>query len=105
MFQAIYRHDFREPELVGASTMLKSGEVSDEDQKFVEIVDRGTSKKGDHYVILLPFHDANLMLPNNRKHAIRRLMGLKIRFMKNSKFFQGYLGFMDSLLRSGYTKR
>ena len=27
MFQAIYRHDFREPELVGASTMLKCGEV------------------------------------------------------------------------------
>ena len=50
MFQAMYRHDFQELELVGASTMLKSGEVSDEDQKFMEIIDRRTSKKGDHYV-------------------------------------------------------
>ena len=36
----MYRHDFNEPELVGASTMLKCGEVSHEDQKFTEIVAR-----------------------------------------------------------------
>ena len=83
--------------------MLKCGEVSREDQKFMEIVDRGTSKKGD-CVILLPFHDPSLVLSNNRKHAIQRLMGLK-RFLKDNKFFQDYLSFMGNLLRSGYAKR
>ena len=72
-----------------------------EDQKFMEIVDRGTSKINDHYVVPLPFCDPNLMLPNNKKHAIQRLMGLKRRFMKDNKFFQDYLSFMGNLLRSG----
>ena len=70
MFQAMYRHNFNEPELLGASTVFKCGEVSHEDQKFIEIVDTETSKKYDHYVIVLPFHDPSLMFPNNRKHAI-----------------------------------
>ena len=69
MFQAMYRHDFNEPELVGAITTLKCGEVSHEDQKFMEIVDRGTAKKNDYYVIPLPFRDPSSMLPNNRKDA------------------------------------
>ena len=105
MFQAMYRHDFNKTELVKASTLLKCGEVSHEDQLFMEIVDRGTSKKNDHYVVPLPFHAPSLKLPNNRKHAIQRLMGLKRRFMKGNKFFQDYLNFIDNLLRSGYAKR
>ena len=68
LFQAMYRHDFNEPEHVKASTMLKCGEVSHEDQKFMEIVDRGTSKK--NHVVPMPFGDPSLMLPNNRIHAI-----------------------------------
>ena len=77
MFQAIYRHDFSEPELVGTSTLLKCDEVSCEDQKFIENVERETSKKEDHYVSSLLFRDSNFMLPNNKKQAIPRLMGLK----------------------------
>ena len=105
MFQAMYRHDFSEPEFVGTSTMLKYGEVSRKNKKFIEIFKRGTLKKDNPYVIPLPFRDPNLMLPNNKKQAIQRLMGLKRRFMKDSKFFQDYLEFMDNLLRSGYAKR
>ena len=93
MFPAMYRDDFNEPELVGTSTLLKCGEVSHEDKKFTEIIDRETSKKNDHYVVPLPFHDPNLMLPNNKMRAIQRLMGLRRRFMKGSKFFQDYLSF------------
>ena len=74
MFQAMYRHDFNKPELVGAGTKLKCGEVSDEDQKFMEIVDRGASKKNDHYVVPLPFCDTSLMLPNNRKHGGQQIL-------------------------------
>ena len=105
MFQAMYQHDFSEPELVGTSTMLKYGEFSHRDKTLMEIVERGTSKKDDHYVVPLPFRNPNLMLPNNKKQTIQRLMGLKRRFMKGNKFFQDYLKFMDNLLRSGYAKR
>ena len=71
----------------------------------MEIVERGTSKKDDHYFVPLPFCNPNLMLANNKKQAIQRLMGLKRRFMKDNKFFQDYLKVMDNLLRSGYAKR
>ena len=84
--------------------MLKCGEVSHEDKKFIEIVDRGNSKKNDHYVAPLPFRDPNLVLPNNKEQAIQRSLRLKRRFMKDKKFFQDYLKFMDNLLRSGYAK-
>ena len=70
----------------------------------MEIVDRGTSKINNHYVVPLSFYDPNLMLPNNKKHAIQKLMGLNRRFMKDNKFFQDYLSFMGNLLRSGYAK-
>ena len=105
MFQAMYQHEFNKPELVGTSTMLKCSEVSHQDNKLMEIVDRGTSKKNDHYVVPLPFHDPNLMLPNNKKQPIQTLIGLKRRFMKDNKFFKDYLSFMDILLRSGYALR
>ena len=39
MFQAMYQHDFNEPELIGSSTMLKCSEISCEDRKFMEIVE------------------------------------------------------------------
>ena len=104
-FQAMYRHYFNEPELVRTSTMLKCGEVSHEEKKFMEIFDRGTSKKNDHYVVPLSFRDPSLMLPNDKQHAIQRLMGLKRTFMKDNKFFQDYLSFMGNLLRSVYANR
>ena len=97
MFQAMYQHDFSESELVGTGTMLKCGEVSPENKKFMKIVETGTSKKDGHYDFPLKFQDSKLMLLNNKKQAIQRLMGLKRRFMKDSKFFEDYLRFMDNL--------
>ena len=105
MFQAIYQHDFREPELVGTSTMLKCGEVLLKDKKPMENLEMGTSKKDDHYVVPFPFRDPNFMFPNNRKKPVQRLMGLKRRFMKDNKFFQDYPRLMDNMLRSSYAKR
>ena len=93
MFQAMYRHNFNEPELLGASTVFKCGEVSHEDQKFIEIVDRETSKKYDHYVIVLPFHDPSLMFPNNRKHAIHSRFVSSMHKSERQSDNQGEQGF------------
>ena len=43
----------------------------------MDIVEKGTSKKNDHYVVPQSFHDSNLMLPNNKTQNTERLMGLK----------------------------
>ena len=105
MFQTMYQHDFSETRFVGTSTMLKCGEVTCKDKKFMEIIEKETSKKDDHYVVPLPFCDPNLMLLNKKKQAIQRLIGFTRRFKKDNKFFQDYPKFMDNLLRSGYAKR
>ena len=52
MFQAMYQHDFSEPELVGTNTMLKCGEVLCKDKKFMEIVENKPPRK----MIIMLFH-------------------------------------------------
>ena len=83
IFQAMYRHDFSEPELVVTSTMLKYDEVLRKDKTFMEITEGGTFKKDDHNVVPLPFCDPNLILLNKKKQPIQRSMGIKRRFMKD----------------------
>ena len=104
MPQAMYWHEFSNPELVGSSTMLKCDEVSQEDKKFMKINERKTSRNNNHYVVPSPFCDSNIMLPNNKKQAIQRLMGLKGRFTKDNKFFQDYFKFMANLLELAMQK-
>ena len=70
-----------------------------------EFLTEESPRNADRYVVPLPFPDPNLMFPNNKKHAIQRLMGLKRGFIKDNKFFQDYLSFMDNLLRSSCAKR
>lgn len=60
IFQPMYLYDFREPEYIGTSLLLKSSEVSYEDRKFLDIFTRGTSKKDDHDLVSLSFRDLNL---------------------------------------------
>lgn len=40
---------------------------------------------------------ANLMLLNDEKQEIQRMMGLKRRFMRSNKFFQDYTKFINNL--------
>ena len=68
-FQAMYMHDFNEPELVVTSAMLKCEEVSIEDKTFMETFDKETSKKNDYYILLFPFRYSNLMLPNKKNQT------------------------------------
>ena len=53
-----------------------------DDRKFLDIVERGTIKKYEHYVVPLPFLDQELVIPNNKQQAVKRLMGLKKRFIR-----------------------
>ena len=62
-------------------------------------------KKDDHYVVPLLFWDENLVMPNNRTQALRRLKCLKRRFLKDRRFFQDYKNSMNDLLIKAYAKR
>ena len=107
MFKMMYSNDFNEHDATVADSITSSvDEISIEDKKFLDIVEKNTSKKDYHYVVPLPFRDDRLVMPNNRVQALcTRLMFLKRRFLKDQKFFDDYKKFMDNLLVKGYAKQ
>ena len=106
MSKMMYSNDFNEHDAtVGDSITISVDEISIEDKKFLDIVEKNISKKVYHYVVPLPFRDDKLVMPNNRVQAFKRLMFLKRRFLKDQLFFDDYKKFMDNLLVKGYAKQ
>ena len=105
MLRKIYMSDFQdtisEPE---DSIIGKMSEISNEDRRFLKILDAQTMKVGNHYQTPLPLQNPDVKLPNNRKVAERRLLYLKKRLMKDDRFHQQYTGFMQKILEKGYAK-
>ena len=95
MFKMMYKNAFSEPALPSSKIMMSSNGVPVEDRKFLHILEKGTVKKNDHY----------LVMPNNRIQALRRLKCLKRRFLKDKRFFHNYKNFMNGLLIKEYAKR
>ena len=58
---------------------------------------------GNYYQIPLPLQDEKMSLPNNGNAAEKRLMYLKKRFQRDSKFHEDYNKFMQEISK-GYAK-
>ena len=106
MFQKLHQNDFVEKEVINVNGLLENMvEISKDDKAFLKTAEESTTKSGDHYVVPLPFKKENLIMPNNRKQAMQRLIYLKRRFKKDPAFFEDYKQFMSNLLVNGYAKR
>ena len=79
--------------------------ISKDDKVFLKTVEESTVKSGDHYIVPCPFKKNNLIMPNNRKLAMQRLIYLKNRFSKDPAFFEDYKQFMSNLLVKGYARK
>ena len=79
-------------------------EISNEDRRFLKILDTETVKVGNHYQTPLPLKNPDVRLPNNRKLAEKRLLYLKKRLLKDDRFHQQYTEFMQEILDKGYAK-
>ena len=78
MFQKMHQNDFVEKEVISVNGLLENMvEISKDDKAFLKTVEESTTKSGDHYVVPLPFKKENLIMPNNRKQAMQRLIHLK----------------------------
>ena len=84
----MYKNDVNEPALPSSKIMMSRSKVSARNQKFLRILEKGTVKKDDHYVVPLPFQDENLVMTNCRIQALRRLKCLKRRFLNDKRFFR-----------------
>lgn len=75
-------------------------ENSVEDNCFLEQVNNTILFENGHYSIALPFKDKNIRFPNNISQGLQRLKGLRSKIIKNPKFKDDYVKFMDNLLAS-----
>ena len=75
--------------------------TSQEDLQFLKIMEEGIGRtENGHYEMPLPFKERPL-LPDNRSMAITRLDHLKRRFVKDSKYKEDYVNFMNEVLSRG----
>ena len=101
IFQRMYKQDFSRSD----SILKNVSEISCDDRKCLDIFERRTVKRNGHYVVPLPFRDQELVTPNNKQQAVKRLMSLKRRFIRDKKFFLDYKKYMNDLLEKGYARR
>ena len=99
----MYMTDFNEPYLKDADPVTKGlKEISYEDKRFLKIMQKEILKVGKHHQLPPPLRNNNLSLPNNWNMVEKRLIYLKRRFLKDSKFYEDYNKFMEEIISKGY---
>ena len=78
--------------------------MSQEDKRFLQILDEGTSYQDGHYTMPLPFRNDAVSLPNNRSVAVKRALSQKKKMKNNPQYFSDYKVFMDTLFEKGYAE-
>ena len=89
-----------------SSSVLKESdcEMSVEDRRFMEIMNKECAREGKHYKLPLPLKDQDQDFPNNRKMAELRMHNLKKRFKHDKKFHEVYTNFMQDMISKGHTE-
>lgn len=94
-----YQHDFNE------KMSEDKEEMSREDAKFMEIMEKSVSFKDGHYSVKLPFKNKDIVVSNNLNIAKQRLVGIKRKFERNVKFQQEYADFLNDIIIQGYAEK
>ena len=92
----VLSQDFRDIELPERPCL------SLEDKRAIEILNKTVEKVGNHYSVGLLGKEDNTVLQNNRKMALKRLEGVKKRFLSNPKFFEDYCEKINEYFKCGY---
>ena len=102
MLHKMYSADFTDQ----SSSVFKESacEMSVEDRRFMEIMNKECAREGKHYKLPLPLKDQDQDFPNNRKMAELRLHNLKKRFKHDKKFHEVYTNFMQDMISKGHTE-
>ena len=78
--------------------------LSQNDKKFLNIVSCGIQQKDNHFEIPLPFKHNEVMMPNNKIDAVKRCYWQKKKMMKNDKYRNDYVKFVNDLIDKGYSE-
>ena len=72
------------------------------DKRAMEILQKTTTKYGNHYAVGLLCKEDNVTLPNNKPLAISKLYNLEKKFGKEQKIKQMYTETMNDEIAKGY---
>ena len=102
ILQEMYSADSTEQSL---SALKESNcEMSFEDIRFVELMNRECAREVKHYKLSLPLRDQDQDFSSNRKMAGLRLHNLKKRFKHDKKFHEVYTNFMQDMISKGHAE-
>lgn len=79
-------------------------EMSREEARFIEIMEKSVKLQDGHYSLKLPFKAKEGVLPNNHCVALQRLTSLKRKMERNEKFHQEYTKFLDDVISNGFAE-
>ncbi|XP_068229736.1 uncharacterized protein [Palaemon carinicauda] len=80
-------------------------EMSAEDRKWLEIIEKGVRKKGRTYEVPLPLRGNHGPLPETRDIALRRMHSLRKKLVKDGNYAKQYSAFMREMQQKGYAER
>ena len=78
--------------------------LSVEDRKFLEIMEQDMKFEDGHFELPLPLKNDKLKPPNNYGMAMRRLMNLKVKMLKNPQFQKDYSDFMEEIIKQHHAE-
>ena len=108
MLKKIYEHDFVEPDsqyCVNNKINPNYDNLSKNDRRFLELMEREAVKIDGHYQLPLPLKHKELVLPNNRIATMKRMQSSKTRFERDEPFYTQYKYFMDELIDKEYARK
>ena len=73
--------------------------LSVEDRTFLESWIKESAKEKMGTKMPLPLRSRDVMLPNNRSQALRRLSQLEARFRRDAKYYRDYVEFMEEMIK------
>ena len=77
-----------------------------EDKRFIELLSKGIHKTPTgNWEAPLPFKTEEVILPNNKRHCLKRLLSLKRKLISNDKVRSDYLAFMQKLFDRGHASQ
>ena len=79
--------------------------LSQDDIKFLNMVEKETRVVNGHYQIPLPFRHDDVILPNNKEQAAKRANWQKKKMLKDSKYRADYVTFVNDVIAKGYAQR
>lgn len=84
---------------------IEECKMSQEDRKFLEVMEANVKLVNGHYQLPLPFRDNNVIVPNNRTQVVQRAFGVKKKLCRDGKFKTDYIAFMSDIIDKGYAKK